>query len=389
MLQTEQTLFEQMRITELEIESRKALFSFTAADVKALQSFKPIIEENIDKIVDDFYGLQTSVSEIALQIGDSDTLARLRTAQRRYVLDLFNGVYDLEYVNNRLRIGLVHKRIGVEPKLYLSAVHTLKELIYAVINSSVEDVHQGERIRAAIDKLVLFDVTLVFDTYIRSLVSEIENAKDKAEKYAQSMESKVKERTQQLEELSQTDPLTGLLNVRHLQETATRILRAAQRRAEPVCVIYLDVDDFKLFNDTQGHRSGDEVLCAVAKAIKAIKATTRAEDYCFRYGGDEFCIIMPNCREEQARDNFITRFNQQIKLSLNNISLSFGIIDTGPYEYEEANSLIHKADQRMYSYKRASKQQQTMAAANDLVSENSTAEVHPITQSRSIDKAVE
>lgn len=388
MLQTEQTLFEQMRITELEIESRKALFSFTGADVKALQSFKPIIEENIDKIVDDFYGLQTSVSEIALLIGDSDTLARLRTAQRRYVLDLFNGVYDLEYVNNRLRIGLVHKRIGVEPKLYLSAVHTLKELIYAVINGSVQDVRQAERIRAAIDKLVLFDVTLVFDTYIRSLVSEIENAKDKAEKYAQTMESKVKERTQQLEELSQTDPLTGLLNVRHLQETATRILRAAQRRAEPVCVIYLDVDDFKLFNDTQGHRSGDEVLCAVAKAIKE---TTRAEDHCFRYGGDEFCIIMPNCREEQARENFITRFNQKIKLSLNNISLSFGITDTGPYEYEEANSLIHKADQKMYSYKRASKlQQQTMAAANDLAPENSTAVIHPISQSQSAaDKAVE
>ncbi len=303
------------------------------------------------------------------------------------MLDLFNGVYDLEYVNNRLRIGLVHKRIGVEPKLYLSAVHTLKELIYAVINCSVQDTHQGECIRVAIDKLVLFDVTLVFDTYIRSLVSEIENAKDKAEKYAQSMESKVKERTQQLEELSQTDPLTGLLNVRHLQETATRILRAAQRRAEPVSVIYLDVDDFKSFNDTQGHRSGDEVLRAVAKAIKEI---TRAEDHCFRYGGDEFCIIMPNCREEQARDNFITRFNQKIKLSLNNISLSFGIIDTGPYEYEEANSLIHKADQRMYSYKRASKQQQqTMAAANDLVPENSTADVHSISQSQSVDKAVE
>ena len=152
-------------------------------------------------------------------------------------------------------------------------------------------------------------------------------------------------------------------------------------------MIYLDVDDFKSFNDTQGHRSGDEVLRAVAKAIKEI---TRAEDYCFRYGGDEFCIIMPNCREEQARDNFITRFNQKIKLSLNNISLSFGIIDTGPYEYEEANSLIHKADQRMYSYKRASKQQQqTMAAANDLAPENSTADVHSISQSQSVDKAVE
>ncbi|ABK46267.1 diguanylate cyclase [Shewanella sp. ANA-3] len=369
MLQTEQTLFEQMRITELEIDFRKSLFSFTLADVRALQSFKPVIEENIDKIVDDFYGLQTSVSEIALLIGDSDTLARLRTAQRRYVLDLFNGVYDLEYVNNRLRIGLVHKRIGVEPKLYLSAVHTLKELIYAEINNSVADDLQNERIRVAIDKLVLFDVTLVFDTYIRSLVSEIENAKDKAERYAQSMESKVKERTQQLEELSQTDPLTGLLNVRHLQEIGTRILRAAQRRAEPVSVIYLDVDDFKSFNDTQGHRSGDEVLCAVAQAIKE---STRVEDHSFRYGGDEFCIIMPNCREDQARDNFIERFNQNIKLHLNNISLSYGIVDTGPYDYDDANTLIHKADQKMYSYKRAAKLQQqgsVSIAANDIKSD--------------------
>lgn len=368
MLQTEQTLFEQMRLTELEIDFRKSLFSFTLADIRALQSFKPVIEANIDKIVDDFYGLQTSVSEIALLIGDSDTLARLRTAQRRYVLDLFNGVYNLEYVNNRLRIGLVHKRIGVEPKLYLSAVHTLKELIYAEINNSVKDAAQNERIRIAIDKLVLFDVTLVFDTYIRSLVSEIENAKDKAERYAQSMESKVKERTQQLEELSQTDPLTGLLNVRHLQEFATRILRAAQRRAEPVSVIYLDVDDFKHFNDSQGHRAGDEVLRAVAQSIKE---STRAEDHCFRYGGDEFCIIMPNCREEQARDHFIERFNQNIKRRLNDISLSFGIVDTGPCDYDDANTLIHKADQKMYSYKRAraAKSQLPATAANDLKTE--------------------
>lgn len=368
MLQTEQTLFEQMRLTELEIDFRKSLFSFTLADIRALQSFKPVIEANIDKIVDDFYGLQTSVSEIALLIGDSDTLARLRTAQRRYVLDLFNGVYNLEYVNNRLRIGLVHKRIGVEPKLYLSAVHTLKELIYAEINNSVKDAAQNERIRIAIDKLVLFDVTLVFDTYIRSLVSEIENAKDKAERYAQSMESKVKERTQQLEELSQTDPLTGLLNVRHLQEFATRILRAAQRRAEPVSVIYLDVDDFKHFNDSQGHRAGDEVLRAVAQSIKE---STRAEDHCFRYGGDEFCIIMPNCREEQARDHFIERFNQNIKRHLNDISLSFGIVDTGPCDYDDANTLIHKADQKMYSYKRAraAKSQLPATAANDLKTE--------------------
>ncbi len=209
MLQTEQTLFEQMRITELEIDFRKSLFNLGSQDIKALLSCKPIIEHNIDRVVDSFYQLQTSVSEIALLIGDSDTLARLRTAQRRYVIDLFSGVYDLEYVNNRLRIGLVHKRIGVEPKLYLSAVHTLKSLLYEVLATSMTKEQEFQEARVALDKLMLFDVTLVFDTYIRSLVSEIENAKYKAEQYALSMETKVKQRTQQLEELSRTDPLTG------------------------------------------------------------------------------------------------------------------------------------------------------------------------------------
>ncbi len=130
----------------------------------------------------------------------------MRTAQRRYVIDLFSGVYDLEYVNNRLRIGLVHKRIGVEPKLYLSAVHTLKSLLYEVLATSMTKEQEFQEARVALDKLMLFDVTLVFDTYIRSLVSEIENAKYKAEQYALSMETKVKQRTQQLEELSRTDP---------------------------------------------------------------------------------------------------------------------------------------------------------------------------------------
>ena len=66
------------------------------------------------------------ITDIALHAGDADVLTRLRATQRRYILDLFSGQLDLAYVNHRLRIGLVHKQLGVEPKLYLSAVKTLK-----------------------------------------------------------------------------------------------------------------------------------------------------------------------------------------------------------------------------------------------------------------------
>ncbi|HTD89904.1 MAG TPA: GGDEF domain-containing protein [Burkholderiales bacterium] len=352
MKQTDQTLLEQMRITEFDVEHRKILFSFSHSDARLLSSCQGIMEEHLDTLVNEFYRTQTSVPEISLLIGDADTLARLRSAQRRYIVDLFSGVYDLEYVNNRLRIGLVHKRIGVSPKLYLSAIHTLKELLHrAIINSTPIEADRWA-ILAALDKLLLFDITLVFETYIRSMVSEIENAKDKSEQYARSMEEKVRERTRQLEELSRTDALTGLLNVRHLNEIVTTTLRSAQRRSEPVTAVYLDIDEFKQINDTHGHQRGDEILRIVGRAIKS---TFRMEDSCIRYGGDEFFVIIANCREEQAQEKFINRLTAKIAEKLQDVSLSVGIVQTGPVEYADVTTLIGLADERMYVAKQAHK----------------------------------
>lgn len=349
MRQTEQTLLEQMRITEFEVESRKALLSFSAADVQALVRCRGAIESRIDHLVSAFYTMQTSVAEIALLIGDADTLNRLRNAQRRYVLDLFGGNYDLEYINNRLRIGLVHKRIGVEPKLYLSAVHTLKGLLNEVITASLPDTAERTESIAALDRLLLFDITLVFETYIRSLVSEIETAKDKSERYAKSLEEKVRERTQQLEDLTRTDPLTGLLNRRSLAEELSRSCRTAQRRAEPICLVYCDVNDFKQINDSAGHLRGDEVLQAVGRAMRAV---TRSDETCFRYGGDEFCAILPNCNEAQASGGFVARLHEAFHAASVGVTISIGIVQTGPEQFLTPDQLIREADRRMYDAKR-------------------------------------
>jgi diguanylate cyclase (GGDEF)-like protein len=352
MKQTDQTLLEQMRITEFDVEHRKSLIGFTHADAKALLTCKSTIELAIDALVSEFYESQTSIAEIALLIGDADTLSRLRSAQRRYVLDLFTGLYDLEYVNNRLRIGLVHKRIGVESKLYLSAIHTLTGLLNKTILAALPSGSERDAVLSALNKLLMFDVTLVFETYIRSLVSEIETAKNKAEQYAASLEEKVRERTQQLEELSRTDSLTGLLNVRYLEEIFTRTLRSAQRRAEPVTVVYMDINEFKKINDAEGHLRGDEILRAVGAAIKSI---ARSDDSCFRYGGDEFCVILNNCHANEAQQNFVARLNAMIKERVGDVSLSCGVAQTGPDEYAGATTLIHQADERMYAAKQSMK----------------------------------
>lgn len=351
MKQTDQSLLEQMRITDFAISGRKELFSLTPTDEVALQNIRPFVEKDLWPLVERFYEMQTSIPDISLLIGDSDTLHRLKTAQSKYILDLFSGYYDIEYVNNRLRIGLVHKRIGVEPKLYLAAVQTLRELLFDLIKETVSDATVREHALIALQKLFMFDISLVFDTYIRSMISEIEISKAKSDSYARALEEKVKERTLQLETLSRTDHLTGLLNVRYLDEILTKVLRAAQRRNEPVTIAYIDVNDFKIINDTRGHQQGDEILRIVAESLKAV---SRVEDNCFRYGGDEFCVVMANCTLEDA-NAWKERLIQNMNRYENVPSLSIGIVQTGPNEYISSEELIHQADAKMYAIKKVMK----------------------------------
>jgi GGDEF domain-containing protein len=295
---TKQTLLEQMKISDVEISHRMQLLTLNKDELDLLYSHKKLIEDNIDIIVDEFYEKQTEIDEISLLIGDADTLIRLRTAQRKYVMDLFSGNYDSEYVNNRLRIGMVHKRIGVEPKLYLSAVRTLKHIVTKSLKRIITKREILEETLDALDKLLYFDTTLVFDTYIDSLVGEIENAKSKTEVYAKSLEEKVAERTKQLEEQAQKDPLTNLYNQRAMQESLKRDLSSSKRRQVKLSFVYFDIDKFKDINDKFGHIKGDKVLKNIGQAMLN---NVRDTDTPCRYGGDEFCIIMPECNSEDAK----------------------------------------------------------------------------------------
>lgn len=344
---TDQTLLQQLQISEVEIAQRMELLHLNPQDLQLLCSHKQLIEDNIDAIVDEFYRRQTEIDEISLLIGDADTLARLRTAQRKYVLDLFSGQYGTRYVNNRLRIGMVHKRIGVEPKLYLSAVRTLKEVVFKALKARLENKNELDSTLDALDKLLYFDTTLVFDTYIDSLVGEIQSAKRKTELYAKDLEAKVAERTRQLEKLAKLDPLTNIYNQRAMQELLLRELSLAKRRNTSLSFIYFDLDDFKQINDTHGHIMGDEVL---RKLGLIMSESVRETDIPCRYGGDEFCIILPDCDISGARligEKIIAKYSE----SYPQYSLSMGIAETGTDDYPEMKQLIKIADEKMYQAK--------------------------------------
>lgn len=348
MRSTDTTLLEQMQISDVEIANRIELLGLDKDAFRLLSSHKILIEANIDIIVDEFYEKQTKINEISLLIGDAETLVRLHNAQRKYVVDLFSGNYDSEYVNNRLRIGMVHKRIGVEPKLYLSAVKTLKEIIVKVLKTNIYKIEVLEQTLSALDNLFYFDTTLVFDTYIDSLVGEIETAKRKTEEYAKSLEQKVAERTKQLERLSKIDPLTSIYNQRAMQDVLRRELSVATRRESKLSLVYIDVDNFKKINDREGHIKGDEVLKCIAQTMLN---SIREIDVACRYGGDEFCLILPECSVEKAKD-ICGKIIQKFTDLYPEFSLSMGISGIEPGEYVDSDALIKMADEKMYMAKK-------------------------------------
>ncbi len=93
-------------------------------------------------------------------------------------------------------------------------------------------------------------------------------------------------------ELSLKDPLTGLSNRRHFRSVLDRTIDMVARSGEPALLLMVDIDHFKLVNDTHGHPAGDQVLQAVAQTLAKC---VRPMDTVARYGGEEFAVVLPNC----------------------------------------------------------------------------------------------
>ncbi len=164
----------------------------------------------------------------------------------------------------------------------------------------------------------------------------------------------------ELEHLARTDPLTGLANRLELEQRLREEFARLDRGAEELAVAIFDVDSFKSFNDTHGHLVGDQVLQAVAGAVRE---NCRAYDVKARYGGDEFVIVMPDTSLEQgvAVAEKIRRAVAARSFTAGGaalaVTLSAGVTATGPREGITVEGLIRRADLALYEAKRAGRNQ--------------------------------
>ena len=153
--------------------------------------------------------------------------------------------------------------------------------------------------------------------------------------------------------LSITDSLTGLFNRRYFQKKITEEVHRASRMGYPLSLIMIDVDDLKAINDTSGHLAGDDILIGVAEII--VESIRKDTDTAYRYGGDEFLLILPNSDEEKARC-VAFRITCRVMERFGRIGISAGV--AGFRRGDSEKELIHAADSAMYAEKLIKKQRE-------------------------------
>jgi len=160
---------------------------------------------------------------------------------------------------------------------------------------------------------------------------------------------------QQVSFLATRDPLTFLRNRREMEDTLAREISRYHRHGDPLSLLFIDCDDFKLVNDTYGHDAGDAYLKYVADTLVEL---TRMSDMVFRFAGDEFVVVLPNQNRKDAdaiamrirkhfMDNCAIYNNQKM-----NVMVSYGVASSQNLAEVTSGAMLKLADRNLYDMKK-------------------------------------
>lgn len=331
---------------EDKIGSRLSFLGLTVTDhrqVKILQ--ESVIIPNSEAIIEHFYQHLQTNTEFNEVITSGYKLDKLKATQLSYLLTLGVNFDQLDYIEQRLRVGMAHVDANIALSLYLGAYRLLQQLI---INHIPDDIRRNaadfDQLLALIIKIISLDITLAVDTYHRTKVSNLEKSLDTILNDDELLRRKV-----------DTDSLTGLTDHAHAIDILSGALLEFKKTKKPLCLIMADLDYFKQVNDNYGHLVGDIVLQDVAARMQS---AVRDFDTVGRYGGEEFIILFENTSKKRAKEiaeriRKLVGENNPIKAKGNiiNITISQGL--SAARVTDTVESLIDRADMALYAAKDA------------------------------------
>lgn len=182
------------------------------------------------------------------------------------------------------------------------------------------------------------------------------------------------EQNEALQSLSFMDPLTQLQNRRSMDQFIDTLSGFLKREHKYLSIIMIDIDHFKLYNDSYGHMQGDEIIIKVAQAI--LQHSSRSSDFVARYGGEEFAVILPNTKLENARTIAENIRNEVANLLLPHkgsktatyVTISLGLASGLINDKSQVLELLADADNALYGSKLAGRNRVTVYEESNLPS---------------------
>lgn len=293
-----------------------------------------------------------------------DELARMATSFNAMTREVLDGYSHLTEEQNKLTTIILSAREAIVVSNAAGTVVIVNPAAERILEKSDQELVEGgflsvvddpTYVRAFLDKNGAdMPDTLVYKGRILNFyAATIQNRQGLAIGSAALIRDITEEK--RLEEalrlMSYTDKLTGLFNRRRLEELFSSEYNRARRYSLSLSVLFLDVDHFKKFNDTYGHDMGDKVLEVIGKVAKH---HFRSMDYACRYGGEEFCIILPNTGEEGAftsADRFRVRL-ETTDISGLRVTTSIGVATFPEASCEKWEEFLKLADTALYEAKR-------------------------------------
>ncbi len=284
-------------------------------------------------IVDDDDNIQQTLSFILEERGYTITTAQDSSqAIKKFENSSFDAILIDYQLPGSTGVNLANsiKKISTDICIILITGH-------ASLDSAIEAIKEG--IYAYLIKPI--DPSKLLDTLKKGLENQALTIENK------QLLHELKEKNSELAILSITDELTGLYNKRHFYIKLTEEMTRAHRQNHPLSLFIFDIDNFKLYNDTNGHLAGDKVLQTIGALT--IKNTRKHVDFAFRYGGDEFTVILTESDEKIAltvAERLRIAFQ---KLNLDKVKLSIGI--TIFVKLDTAETIVARADKALYNAK--------------------------------------
>jgi diguanylate cyclase (GGDEF)-like protein len=327
-----------------------ALFSFYLRKIFVYLDPSSVIPDRVSAAFDNF-------SEGVMMVDKTGRIMLANKTLRSWVEDKNNPLFgksgkDLAWLKSALREDPKNypwiKAMAMQDAIngwQLEFQKVNGETIKAVLNCSpIQDASKNVR-----GCLVTFDNV----TEIERVNNELKLTMDQL--YASQLE--IEKQNTELIELATRDSLTSCLNRRAFFENAEKIFAMHSAKKAPLACIMTDIDHFKSFNDRHGHAVGDKVLVAFAKTLYA---GLRSEDLLCRYGGEEFCILLPDATPamamdiaERLRSDAESRAGSSIRGAVElKVTASFGVAILNK-DVETFKSMLDRADQALYVAKKS------------------------------------